>query len=183
MFRIASFLIPILIGSGANAAELEKIRFAEMPVGLRITVEQLNGRVFTTTFLGREGDAYVTEQRVGEGSDGKLISRSTFDLDGQRISTTRAGKTATFTPHECTRILGECAYTVKSENGKTVRITMTTSFDEDGEISWRRYVGGREVSSGGFKVGTHFGWLQEYTYFVSRSGRRSKGTVINVTAP
>ena len=79
----ALFTLPLAVPAAAES--IPKIDFASMPVGTIFVYEEKDGDVTATKFLGLVDGVYVTEYRAGSDAGGSLLSRSSYDTDGNLV--------------------------------------------------------------------------------------------------
>ena len=139
MRRLSSLIVAFL---SLAAPAMAQIDFAAMPVGCGWTTQYSNGNTWRETFLGKPGNAYVTEVR--EGSDtGALVARKRFDAKGRMIERTWAsGKWERFKPFSCYGEPGRCEYIYSNADGLRQTIVNKTTAKGTGFVVRAQAKGG-----------------------------------------
>lgn len=129
----------------ANAQDISW-KLPSMKPGDYVSVRQVekgNRRTQHHLLRGKSGRTFIIDTYEGKKPQGKPISTTTVDKDGNYLSwQNQHGYSIKYKPHDCTRTLGRCTYTqVDSNNEKLKRLRVTTlveggftyvEYDEDG---------------------------------------------------
>lgn len=100
-----------LVAPMAAAQEIG-IQFWDMKPGTKWVTETLDEpkSLREETFLGQEGDFYITEMYRTENGERKFIFKNFYDAKGRRVRGERDGAAVTYEPFQCRYTVGDCTH-------------------------------------------------------------------------
>lgn len=136
----------LVLAFAASTAFAEGIRWKPetLTPGDYTSIDQRQGGLIHHVYRGKVGRSYAIESYRGPAPSGTPVFTTYMDKDGNQVRWVRQdGFEVTFRPHDCTRTLGRCQYTLTESTGKKatrLRITEATrkgikftEYDSDGK--------------------------------------------------
>ena len=91
------------------------IKMKEIPAGSWYLADSGNGSVIHV-FGGKTGKHYIYDVIRGKDPNGPRVYRDLRDASGNTTKRVYAGgRTVTFTPHSCRRVVGQCSFVERGE--------------------------------------------------------------------
>lgn len=96
----------------AGFAQEVGIQFDQMPIGTKWVTQNVGDEELAEeTYLGPEGDTYITDFYRINGGKRRFIFRKTYDAQGRWMSGARNGAATSYAPYSCRYVVGECSHT------------------------------------------------------------------------
>ncbi|NOX73082.1 MAG: hypothetical protein GXP03_05510 [Alphaproteobacteria bacterium] len=141
---ILSFIL--LISPFSTQAETIGINWSALSPGQYQKLRTNEGAQLVSRYVGPRDGLYLFELFYGLAPNDIPNERIFLDRDGQFVkSIFVSGATTTFEPHDCSRTLGACSFTMRTKDGKTFSYTQIAKRTARGLKFTRRDASGKVV--------------------------------------
>ncbi len=150
--RFIIALLLLLMGAPAFASSLG-INWSALKPGQYQVFRTSEGARLIHRYAGPVGGLYLFEVFFGGIQTGEPMEKVFLDANGQFVKTVfESGETKLFQPHDCSRTLGLCTYSMQLANGSTHSFTQETTSTGNGFRFVRRDSNGRIVLRGSVEL-------------------------------